>query len=745
MDRFITWDFPLPRTHTGIMFGNATTGVLAWGQDSSLKLTLGRADLWDHRGGMPPWSDKQNFKSIRKCLEANDAQGIKEIFACATEKTPGQPARPSVVPVGRFDIELGKGAKLLRAKLDLKKAVAKVVYSKGGKELELSIAVSMDSQVCLIELPKGEKAAIQSVPTWNYLGDYLKSISFVEPELFEEGELKGWLQKLPADPGVCACSLNASSKIWISVERSKDDAVKAVLEAKKAGASKFLKALQLWWDAYWKDVPEAEMPNKSLARLYAYGLYKFACFTNPSGVPASLQGPWIEEYAMPPWSSDYHFNINVQMCYWPAYKANRAKHLLPMFEMVWSWRDKLKANAKAFVGIDDGYMLPHAVDDHCVCMGSFWTGTIDHACAAWIAQMMFSYYRQTLDKKFLKEMAFPFMHGVMRVYEEMMERDGKRYSLPVSVSPEYRGAEMNAWGRDASFQLAAVHRLLNDLNEASSVLGVSLPKSWKAISEGLPEATLIGKPGEERLALWEGTDLEESHRHHSHMASICPFESIDPYSEKWRKTVSNTIRHWTKMGMGMWSGWCMPWASMIHSRLGNGGMAELILEIWERVFTNKGYGTLHDCDIFGFSLMGGGSFERPSDSRASIEKLNRREVMQMDAAMGALTAIQDMLMHSRKGVVHLMPGVPHSWKECSFKSMPAEGGFLLSAEISNYAFRKAEVESQLGGTLLLANPWGEAAVRIKTGGKTVEASGEVLSLKLAKGSSACIEPAAQLD
>jgi len=36
---------------------------------------------------------------------------------------------------------------------------------------------------------------------------------------------------------------------------------------------------------------------------------------------------------------------------------------------------------------------------------------------------------------------------------------GKRLSLPVSVSPEYNGSGMNAWGRDASFQLAAFHFL----------------------------------------------------------------------------------------------------------------------------------------------------------------------------------------------------------------------------------------------------------------------------------------------
>jgi hypothetical protein len=68
--------------------------------------------------------------------------------------------------------------------------------------------------------------------------------------------------------------------------------------------------------------------------------------------------------------------------------------------------------------------------------------------------MMFDYWRYGGDKSFLRRVTWPFMVGAMRVYEEMLERDGDEFVLPVSVSPEYRGKAMNAWGRNASFQLA---------------------------------------------------------------------------------------------------------------------------------------------------------------------------------------------------------------------------------------------------------------------------------------------------
>jgi len=80
-------------------------------------------------------------------------------------------------------------------------------------------------------------------------------------------------------------------------------------------------------------------------------------------LPAGLQGPWIEEYRMPPWAGDYHFNVNVQECYWPACGGNHPELLRPLFEMVWSWLPRLQRNARLFLGIDDGLLVPHATDD----------------------------------------------------------------------------------------------------------------------------------------------------------------------------------------------------------------------------------------------------------------------------------------------------------------------------------------------------------------------------------------------
>ena len=329
--------------------------------------------------------------------------------------------------------------------------------------------------------------------------------------------------------------------------------------------------------------------------------------------------------------------------------------------MVLSWKEKLRRNAKCFLGIDDGYMLPHAVDDHGVCMGGFWTGSIDHACSAWVAMMMADYCEYTGDTEFLKNEVFDFMRGVMKVYYKMLEAqpDGSLV-LPVSISPEYRGSAIDSWGRNASFQLAAIHRLNRELIRIAGLLGVEPDPSWLEIEQKLPKASIINN----EIALWDGLLLECSHRHHSHLAGLCPFDVIDPFAEEWKPIMENTMERWFHLGWGEWSGWGMGWASQIHTRIGNGSMAELIIKLWKECFTNEGGGSQHDATYPGLTII-----------------CRRQWLMQIDGAMSAVAAIQDQFLHSQNGILRAFFGVHGRTKNTSFERMFAPGGFLISGKM----------------------------------------------------------------
>ncbi|HOJ40870.1 MAG TPA: hypothetical protein PK644_10460, partial [bacterium] len=412
-----------------------------------------------------------NYFHLRRLLEAGDEQNLRQIFEGHEPPSSGQPRRPTVLPVGRLELHFPDGFRLRTGHLDTHSGHL-TVLAENGQTCRLEFDLAMKEVLLLVTWTSRLKPVeIVRVPAWEFVGEYLRSISFTEPEMFSTASVSGWVQPRPADPPYCVAYQKGQNCLLVTISTGATGR-KAVTRAATllAACRKRLEALckenKRWWSNYWESLPKVSLPNERLQFLYRYGLYKFAGLTNPAGVPATLQGPWIEEYQMPPWSSDYHFNINVQMCYWPAYQANRLQHLLPLFRMVWSWREQLRQNARLFAGINDGYVLPHAVDDRGKCMGGFWTGTIDHGCTAWVGKMMYDYYLYGGEKEFLAEIAYPFMEGAMKVFTVMLEKRGGGWYLPVSVSPEYRGAAMNAWGANSSFQLACIHWLIEALQNS---------------------------------------------------------------------------------------------------------------------------------------------------------------------------------------------------------------------------------------------------------------------------------------
>ena len=184
--------------------------------------------------------------------------------------------------------------------------------------------------------------------------------------------------------------------------------------------------------------------------------------------------------------------------------------------------------------------------------------------------------------------------------------------------------------------------------------------------------------------------------------------------------------------MAQWSGWCVPWASIISTRVGNSEAAEFILEYWDRFFVNEGRGTLHDCHIPGVNLMGRSSFDR---------SLNR-DIIQFDAAGGAVEAIYEMLCHERQGVTYIFRGAPMRWLDVSFKGIRSTDGILVSASRKNGKIANVSLEASARATTFrLANPWNDATVAVVRNGKITKIpSAKILETKLAKGETVKLRP-----
>ncbi len=651
----VEWEFPrLGSCHEGMAFSDGVTGVLVWGGGDEIRLTVGRADLWDHRGGYE-WTAAQSYTNIVAAVESGDTERLMALFKKETPK--GQPRNPYMLPLGRVVLKI-PGATLTRGELDPFTGTAWIDFATAGATNRVDIAMAKSGGgVFAMKFPKGVDYTAKTVPATDFpvYDEKLKPLGFEKARVFDTQDGFGGLRwKLPADDGVWLSWCAKDGAVAVKTGRGVDKEFGEVHPFDAVAA-----ASRAHWTKFWAEGARVKVPDAQIQRIFDYGMYRFGAMTDPDGVPAGLQGPWLEDDRLVPWNGDYHFNINVQECYSPAYRGGHFAHLKPLFKMVLSWRPRLRENARRFVGIEDGYTLPHSVDDRGVCIGGFWTGTIDHGSTAWVAAMMMRYYRYSRDLAFLRDSAYDFMKGAMNVYLAMMVEDGGRLALPLGPSPEWGGSHAKgSVGRNPSFQLAAAHRLARDLVEAAAALGEKPDPRWLDVMKRLPRYN----EGPFGFRLFGEQELTESHRHHSHMAGLFPFDVVDLADPSAKSAVDRTYAKWREKGTSYWTGWCVPWAAVLELHVGNADGAVGMLRAWENHFCDDGHGSHHNSVRDGFTKWTHGE-----------------SVMQMDGQCAATAAVLEMMAHDVNGKVEFFRGCPDSWREVSFENLALSDGTRVSA------------------------------------------------------------------
>ena len=661
----VMWEFPRTGScHEGIPFADGKTGVLVWGGGDTVNLTVGRGDLWDHRGGYP-WTEAQSYSNIVSLVGKGDAAALKSLFSVPVPKNwnpDGNPFtdryNPYMLPLGRVTVKLS-GATLARGELDTATGLGKLILADGR---EIGLAMSKAQGVFAMRMPEGLDYSPFAHPATDFpiYEQKLKGRGFKRAK---QTSSLAFTWELPADRPVsleCENRPLRGRTLYVWTNRGEPSPRPTLASIGFTGIAADSCA---YWNAFWREGARITVPDPEVQELFDFGMYKFGSMTDPDGFPAGLQGQWLEDDRLVPWNGDYHFNINVQECYSPAYRGGHFRNLMPLFRMVLSWRPLLRDNAKKFVGVENGYVLPHSVDDRGICIGGFWAGTIDHASTAWVASMMYRYVRYSGDVAFLKDGAYDFMKGAMNVYRAMMEEKDGRLSIPIGPSPEWGDSDVRKCvGRDPSFQLAAAHRLARDLIAAAERIGETPDPMWLDVERRLPLYT----KGPGGFQLFEGQPFIESHRHHSHMAGLYPFDTIDLADKSAADDVQATYRTWVRQGTGLWSGWCVPWAAILHTHVGQPYAAVQTLRAWKAFYNNPGHGSLHDAFNEGFSVMSG-----------------RKTIMQMDGACAAVTAAMEMMAHETNGKVEFFKGCPDSWKDVSFENLALSDGTRVSGRRLN--------------------------------------------------------------
>ncbi len=410
---------------------------------------------------------------------------------------------------------------------------------------------------------------------------------------------------------------------------------------------------------------------------FQYGRYLTIAGSRPGTMPMHLQGKWNNQ-VNPPWAADYHFNINIQMIYWPAELTNLSECHEPLLDYIASLVEPGRVSTKDFFNVN-GWMVNtmnnafgYTAINWDVPWGFFPGG------AAWLCRHLWEHYAFTKDIEYLKKV-YPVMQEASVFWMEYLTEDekGRLVSSP-SYSPEHGGI---SGGASMDHQLA--WDVLNNSALAARLLG---DDEFASKAEAVRERILapqIGRWGQLQEWKEDVDDPDNKHRHVSHLYALHPGEQI---SVEQTPELAEAARVSLEARGDEATGWSLGWKVNFWARLHDGDRAlKLYKMILKPAGAKKGNGgeTTYSGD-------GAGSYDNLLDAHPPF---------QLDGNMGATAGVAEMLLQSQAGVLELLPALPDEWKEGEMKGLKARGNVTVDLAWKEGGLSEAKFTSPVDQTI----------------------------------------------
>ncbi|MFD1150262.1 glycoside hydrolase family 95 protein [Saccharothrix hoggarensis] len=416
--------------------------------------------------------------------------------------------------------------------------------------------------------------------------------------------------------------------------------------------------------------------RRALEALYfQYGRYLLISSSRQGTLPANLQGVWNNSVS-PPWSADYHVNINLQMNYWPAETTNLSETTAPLFSFVDALREPGAVTARELHG-SRGWVVNNETNPF------GFTGVHDWATAfwfpeagAWLAQHYYEHYLFTGDRRFLRERAYPVMRELARFWLDGLVVDHRDGTLV--VSPGYSPEHGDFSAGPAMSQQIVRQLFANVVSTADDVGDTAFGAEVRAALDRLDPGTRIGSWGQ--LQEWKD-DLDDpgnTHRHVSHLFALFPGNAISPLRTPDLAAAAKTSL--TARGDGG-TGWSKAWKINFWARLLDGDHAHRVLAE---------------------QLIGS----------TTANLWDTHPPFQLDGNFGATSGVAEMLLQSQDGVVHVLPALPGEWRDGSCAGLRARGDVTVDVRWSGGVAREIALATGQDGPVTVRGPLFRADFRL---------------------------------